>query len=347
MAKALVLEHKGKLNIRDIDLPDTLGENDVRIKIHNVGICGSDVHYYTHGKIGPFIVKEPMVLGHEASGVVVETGKNVTNLKVGDRVCMEPGIPNPASRAARLGIYNVDPDVVFWATPPVHGCLTEYVTHPAIYTYKLPDNVSFEEGAFVEPLAIGVQAAVKAQVKPGDICLVTGCGPIGILTALATLAAGASKVFISDMAEPKLEIAQQYKGLVPINFRKESVEAIIEKNCGKGWGVDVVLEASGNAAAYDTALACIRPGGRIVFVGMPVDKVPFDIVTAQAKEIHMETVFRYAHVYDRTINLIASGKINIKPLISGVYPFAKSIEAFERAAAAQPTDIKLQIKMVE
>lgn len=217
MAQALVLEEKGKLSIRNIDLPSTVGDNDVKIKIRNVGICGSDVHYYTHGKIGPFIVNQPMVLGHEASGIVIETGKNVENLKVGDRVCMEPGIPNPHSRATKLGIYNVDPDVVFWATPPVHGCLTETVVHPAAFTFKLPDNVSFEEGAFVEPLAIGVQAAVKARLKPGDICLVTGCGPIGILTALAALASGASKVFISDLAQPKLDIAKQYHGIIPIN----------------------------------------------------------------------------------------------------------------------------------
>lgn len=347
MAQALVLEEKGRLNIREIDLPNKMGDEDVRIKIHNVGICGSDVHYYTHGKIGPFIVNEPMVLGHEASGTVIAVGKKVKNLKIGDRVCMEPGIPNPNSRATRLGIYNVDPDVVFWATPPIHGCLTETVIHPALFTFKLPDNVSFEEGAFVEPFAIGVQAAVKGQLKPGDICLVTGCGPIGILTALAVLASGASKVFISDLAQPKLDIAGQYKGIIPINLQTESVEEKIKAECGMNWGADVVFEASGHPSAYDTVLACVRPGGRIVFVGMPVDKVPFDLVTAQSKEIHMETVFRYAHVYDRTINLIASGKVNLKPLISDVYPFSESVKAFERAASARPTDIKLQIKMPE
>ena len=132
--KALVLEAKGQLSLRDITLPHTMGANDVRIAIHTVGICGSDVHYYTHGGIGPFIVNAPMVLGHEASGTVTEIGANVKHLKVGDRVCMEPGIPDPNSRASKLGIYNVDPAVVFWATPPIHGCLTPEVTHPAAYT---------------------------------------------------------------------------------------------------------------------------------------------------------------------------------------------------------------------
>ena len=147
--KALVLERKGELRLRDVDLPLTVGPHDVKIAIENVGVCGSDVHYFTHGRIGPFVVKEPMVLGHEASGRVVEVGAGVEHLKVGDRVCMEPGIPDPTSRASRIGMYNVDPSVVFWATPPVHGCLTPYVVHPASFTYRLPDSVSFAEGAMV------------------------------------------------------------------------------------------------------------------------------------------------------------------------------------------------------
>jgi D-xylulose reductase len=190
MATALVLEEKGKLSLRDFPLNRTVGPEDVRVAIRTVGVCGSDVHYYTHGKIGPFVVKEPMVLGHEAAGTVVEVGSNVRHLKIGERVCMEPGIPDPISRASKLGIYNVDPSVTFWATPPVHGCLTPEVVHPAAFTYKLPDNVSFSEGAMVEPFAIGMQSALRARIQPGDIGVVTGAGPIGMMTALAALAGG-------------------------------------------------------------------------------------------------------------------------------------------------------------
>lgn len=136
--KALVLEKQHDLKIRDIDLPLVLGPDDVRIRIHTVGVCGSDVHYYTHGRIGHFIVDQPMVLGHEAAGTVIEVGSNVTHLAKGDRVCMEPGIPNPRSKASRLGLYNVDPSVVFWATPPVHGCLTPEVVHPAAFATSSP-----------------------------------------------------------------------------------------------------------------------------------------------------------------------------------------------------------------
>jgi len=343
MAQALVLEKKGELSLREIALPSELGPNDVRIAIHTVGICGSDVHYYTHGAIGPFVVREPMVLGHEASGTIMEVGSHVRSLKVGDRVCMEPGIPDPQSRATLMGQYNVDPAVRFWATPPVHGCLTPSVVHPAAFTFKLPDNVSFAEGAMIEPLAVGVHASVKAAIKPGDICLVTGCGPIGIMTALAALASGAGQVFITDLAPAKLAIAGQYDGIRPINVRDEKPRDVVDATCGSDWGVDVVFEASGFAGAYDDALACVRPGGIIVFVGMPIQKVPFDIVAAQAKEIRMETVFRYANVYDRAIRLISAGKIDLKPLVSETFPFDQAIAAFERAAEARPSDVKLQI----
>lgn len=343
MAQALVLEKKGELSLREISLPSELGPNDVRIAIHTVGICGSDVHYYTHGAIGPFVVREPMVLGHEASGTITEIGSQVRSLKVGDRVCMEPGIPDPQSRATLMGQYNVDPAVRFWATPPIHGCLTPSVVHPAAFTSKLPDNVSFAEGAMIEPLAVGVHASVKAAIKPGDICLVTGCGPIGIMTALAALASGAGQVFITDLAPAKLAIAGQYDGIRPINVRDEKPRDVVDAACGAEWGVDVVFEASGFSGAYDDALACVRPGGTIVFVGMPIQKVPFDIVAAQAKEIRMETVFRYANVYDRAIRLISAGKIDLKPLVSETFPFDQGIAAFERAAEARPSDVKLQI----
>lgn len=346
-ALSLVLERKGQLSLRDIDIFDALGPDDVRIRIHTVGICGSDVHYYTHGHIGPFTVREPMVLGHEASGIIVEVGSAVTTLRPGDRVCMEPGVPNPNSRASKLGIYNVDPAVRFWATPPVHGCLTSTVVHPAAYTYRFPDNVSFAEGAMVEPFAIGVQAAFKAGVKPGDTCLVTGSGTIGLMVALAALGSGAGRVVISDVVDAKLEVARQYSGLITVNVIRESLRAKIDALCGAEWGADVVFEASGSPRVYDDVIACVRPGGALVFVGMPPDKVEFDIVSAQAKEVRMETVFRYANVFDRAIEMIASGKVKLAPLIAATFPFGQSVEAFERAASARPADIKLQIAMPE
>lgn len=342
--RALVLERQHELKLRDIDLPQTVGPGEVRIKIHTVGICGSDVHYYTHGRIGPFVVEAPMVLGHEAAGTVVETGEGVEHLKVGDRVCMEPGIPDPNSRASRLGLYNVDPAVRFWATPPIHGVLTPYVVHPANYTFKLPDNVSFAEGAMVEPFAVGMQAAAKAKIAPGDTAAVIGAGPIGTMVAIAALAGGCARAIVADLAQPKLDIAGGYQGVIPVNIRDKSLPAEV-KRLTDGWGADVVFECSGSSKAWETLLDLPRPGGTVVVVGLPVAPVAFDIATASTKEIRIETVFRYAHQYDRAIALMGSGRVDLKPLISATFPFEDSITAFDRAVEARPADVKLQIQL--
>ncbi|MER9627328.1 NAD(P)-dependent alcohol dehydrogenase [Mesorhizobium sp. M0296] len=340
--RALVLERQHELKLRDIDLPQTVGPGEVRIKIHTVGICGSDVHYYTHGRIGPFVVEAPMVLGHEAAGTVVETGEGVEHLKVGDRVCMEPGIPDPNSRASRLGLYNIDPAVRFWATPPIHGVLTPYVVHPANYTFKLPDNVSFAEGAMVEPFAVGMQAAAKAKIAPGDTAVVIGAGPIGTMVAIAALAGGCARAVVADLAQPKLDIAGGYQGVIPINVRDKNLAAEV-KRLTDGWGADVVFECSGSSKAWETLLDLPRPGGAVVVVGLPVAPIAFDVATASTKEVRIETVFRYAHQYERAIALMGSGRVDLKPLISGTFPFEDSITAFDRAVEARPADVKLQI----
>lgn len=340
--RALVLERQHELALREIDLPQDVGPGEVKIKIHTVGVCGSDVHYYTHGRIGGFIVNAPMVLGHEAAGTVVEVGTDVTHLKIGDRVCMEPGIPDANSRASRLGMYNVDPAVVFWATPPVHGVLTPFVVHPANYTFKLPDNVTFAEGAMVEPFAVGMQAATKARIAPGDTAVVLGAGPIGTMVAIAALAGGCSRVIVADLAQPKLDIAAQYQGVIPVNIRETKL--IDELNrLTDGWGADVVFECSGSPKAWETIMELPRPGGCIVAVGLPVAPVAIDVSIATTKEVRIETVFRYAHQYDRAIALIGSGRVDLKPLISETFGFEQSIQAFERAAEGRPSDVKLQI----
>ncbi len=341
--KALVLKQKGSLAILDMPLEETVGPDDVRVKVHTVGICGSDVHYYTHGRIGGFVVKEPMVLGHEASGTVVEAGKNVRHLKVGDRVCMEPGIPDLRSRAMLEGMYNLDPAVRFWATPPVHGCLRETVVHPAMFVFKLPDSVSYAEGAMVEPLSVGLQAVKKAGLKPGDVTLVSGCGTIGLVTGLAALAGGCSKVIITDIVQPKLDLAARFS-MVPVNIGEEDLLDVVERETG-GWGVDVAFEASGSPAAIAGIFGPLCPGGRIVFIGMPVEPVPVNIVAAQAKEAVMYTVFRYAHQYPRALALLGSGKIDVKPLITDRYRFADAVKAFEYAAEPEPRTVKIVIEM--
>jgi D-xylulose reductase len=344
--RALVLEKKGELTLREIDLPQNVGPNDVKIEVHTVGVCGSDVHYYTHGGIGDYIVKSPMVLGHEGSGTVVEVGAAVTNFEIGDRVCMEPGVPNLASKASKLGIYNVDPEVTFWATPPDHGILTPFVVHPAAFTYKLPEKVSFAQAAMVEPFAVGMQAAARARISPGDIAVVTGAGTIGMMVALAALAGGCSQVIVSDVSAEKLAIAGSYEGIIPVNVRERSLLSVVN-SLTDDWGADVVFEASGAPSVFDDIISTVRPGGALILVGLPPDRVPLDVNAAIAREIRIETVFRYANVFDRALKLIATGKVNLNPLISETFGFEQSIEAFERAAEGRPADIKLQIVVAQ
>ena len=342
--EALVLEKKGQLALRDIDLPETLGPHDVRIALHTVGICGSDVHYYTHGAIGPFVVREPMVLGHEASGMVIEVGDAVTNLAVGDRVCMEPGIPDPNSKATQLGIYNLDPAVRFWATPPIHGVLRPTVVHPAAFTFKLPDSVSFAEGAMVEPLAVGMHAATKARIKPGDVAVVTGAGPIGMVTALSALAGGCSQVIISDVQQPKLDLAATLGPITPVNVAKESLVDVVNA-ATDGWGADIVFECSGNPRAAAAVFQPLCPGGTVVYVGMPTETIQYDVVYAATKEARVEHVFRYAHVYPRALALMGSGQLDVKPLITDKFAFADSVAAFDFAVNMPAESVKAQIEL--
>ena len=343
---ALVLERKGKLAIRDIELPSELGPRDVRIHVHTVGICGSDVHYYKHGRIGDFVVETPMVLGHEGSGTIIEIGAAVNHLKPGDRVCMEPGVPDVSSRASKLGIYNVDPAVTFWATPPVHGILTKEVVHPASFTYRLPNGVSFAEAAMVEPFAVGMHAAARARIVPGDTALVIGAGTIGVMVALAALAGGCSHAFIADLSAEKLGIAGSFSGIEPINVTGSDLAASVMA-ATENWGVDIVFEASGSPHVWPDMIKATRPGGALVVVGLPPGPVQFNVNAALAKELRIETVFRYANVFDRALALIASGKVDLELLVTETYSFSDSIIAFNRAAEARPSDMKLQIVVDE
>jgi D-xylulose reductase len=344
--EALVLERQHELTIRDIKVDETLGPHDVRIALRTVGVCGSDVHYYENGRIGQFVVREPMILGHEASGKIIEVGAQVHHLKVGDRVCMEPGIPDPNGKATLLGMYNLDPAVRFWATPPVHGVLRPSVVHPAAFTFKLPDTVSYEEGAMVEPLAVGMHGANKAKIKPGDVGVVIGAGPIGILTALAALAGGCSQIIISDLEQPKLDIAATLGPIRPVNVAKENLAGVVMEMTD-GWGADLVFECSGNEKAASGVFDLLCPAGCVIYIGMPGNPIAYDVVAAQVKEARVEHVFRYAHVYPRALALMGSGKLNVKPLITDTFSFTDSVRAFDYALHMPPTSVKVQITVAK
>ena len=345
MMRSLVLEKRNDLSLRDFPISESLSPHDARIKPRFVGICGSDVHYFTHGSIGDFVVREPMILGHEASGIVTEVGAEVTNLKPGDRVCMEPGVPDFMSWETLAGMYNLDPEVRFWATPPIHGCLRESVVHPASLTFKLPDNVSLEEGALMEPMAVGVYSAKVARIEPGDTALVFGAGTIGIVTALAALASGCASVILTDVKGAKLNVVRKHfsKNILCVNSLEESLAEAVSGMAPEG--MDIVFEASGNPQVLASFTKYLRPGGRAVLIGMPAEPAAIDVVGAQTKEITMSTIFRYRNMYPRALRMISAGTLNVKPLITHRYAFADSVKAFDFAATAPEDAIKIMIEL--
>lgn len=342
--RALVVEKKGKIQLRDIDIQEELGPRDLRIKLEVVGICASDVHYFTHGRIADFVVEKPMVLGHEAAGTVIEVGSEVDGFAVGDRVCMEPGIPDAGSVETREGIYNLDPAIRFWATPPVHGVLRESVVHPAAYTFPLPDNLLFAEGAMVEPLAVGLHAVNKVNLAPGDVVLVIGAGTIGLVTALSALAAGCARVVITDVVPEKLAIAESLGAITAINSASGDLPETI-RSLTSGRGVTAVFECSGNKAAAESVFTHVAPGGTVVFVGLPDGPIAYNVVEGAVKEVVVKHVFRYANVYPRAISLLSAGRINVKPLLTDRFPFEKSVEAFDAFLTMGPSSVKIQIDM--
>jgi D-xylulose reductase len=255
---------------------------------------------------------------------------------------MEPGIPDPNSKATRLGRYNLDPAVRFWATPPIHGVLRPSVVHPANFTFRLPDNVSYAEGAMVEPLAVGMHAATKARITPGDVAVVMGAGPIGMLTALAALAGGCSRIFITDVQQPKLDLAATLGPITPVHVAQEDLSQVVAR-ATDDWGADLVFECSGNARAAAAVFDCLAPSGAVVLVGMPLQPIAYDVVAAQVKEARVEHVFRYAHVYPRALALMGGGKLDVKPLITDTFAFGDSVRAFDFAVDMPPTSVKAQI----
>uniref|UniRef100_A0A8C5LXU8 Sorbitol dehydrogenase n=1 Tax=Leptobrachium leishanense TaxID=445787 RepID=A0A8C5LXU8_9ANUR len=240
-----------RLENRPVPVP---GPNEVLLKMHSVGICGSDVHYWQHGRIGDFIVKKPMILGHEASGTVVQVGSSVTHLKPGDRVAIEPGVPRETDEFCKTGRYNLSPTIFFCATPPDDGNLCRYYTHDANFCYKLPDNVTFEEGALIEPLSVGIHACRRAGVSLGSKVFICGAGPIGLVSLLVAKVMGASQVVISDLSSTRLEKAKEVGADFVVQVTNETPQQIAQKvETLLGCMPEITIECTG-------AEACIQAG---------------------------------------------------------------------------------------
>ncbi len=265
--KAGVLDKPFVFGIREVDIPEP-GPNEVLVKTKAVGICGSDVHYYVEGRIGSYIVNDPLILGHETAGIIARVGSNVTYLKEGDRVALEPGVPCGCTDFVKRGLYNLCPSIKFFATPPVHGTFAEYFTHDANFAFKLPDNLSFEEGAMCEPLSVGIHATRQGNVQLGSRVLITGAGPIGLVNLLTSKAAGAGIISVVETHKNRAQMARECGATHIIEsfdtdeIQKQSMEIT------DGNGFDVVIECSGAAPAAQTAVKVLKPGGTLVFVGL-------------------------------------------------------------------------------
>lgn len=273
---AAIMDEQLSISVKQIDIP-VPKENEALIKVYCIGICGSDVHYYEHGRIGRYVVKEPIILGHELAGEVVEVGKQVSNIAVGDRVAVEPGVTCGQCDYCKSGRYNLCPDVVFLATPPVNGAWAEYIVMPSDYLFKLPDSMSYEEGAMLEPLSVGFHAMMRGKVQPFDRVLITGLGPIGLLAGQAAKLFGVSEIYGTDVVPFRRQLAMEMGFTAALDPVKENVGQRLNE-LTNGFGVTLVVESSGNARAMADTIKWVRRGGRIVFVGLPADSaIPMDM----------------------------------------------------------------------
>ena len=327
--KAAVLHAAGEIRIEERERPQP-GPREVLVEITAVGVCGSDVHYYEHGRIGPFVVEAPLVLGHESAGRVVELGEGASKHAVGDRVTLEPGVPCGRCRECRAGRYNLCADVVFFATPPIDGAFAEFVTIHEDFAFALPDALSDEEGALMEPLSVGVWACQKAGVSAGDRVLVTGAGPIGQLAMQCALAFGATDVIVSDVNERRLALAER-TGATRVVRAGEPLDDL---------DADALIECSGHPDALTAGIKALRPAGVAVLVGMgPGEEGTLPLSVIQTREIWMTGTFRYANTYPTAIALAASGRVDLKAIISGHFGLDDA-EAALRAGREDPDSIK-------
>ncbi|NFQ01191.1 NAD(P)-dependent alcohol dehydrogenase [Clostridium sporogenes] len=342
--KVAVMVGIGKIKLEERQIPK-VKEDEVLVKLEYVGICGSDLHYYETGAIGDFVVEPPFVLGHEPGGTVVEVGKNVKHLKVGDRVALEPGKTCGHCEFCKTGRYNLCPDVVFFATPPVDGVFQEYVSHEADLCFKLPNNVSTMEGALIEPLAVGFHAAMQGNAKAGQTAVVMGSGCIGLVTMMALKAMGVSKVYVVDIMGKRLQKALELGADGVINGSTTNVvEEIMKLTDGKG--CDLAIETAGTQVTTVQAMHMTKKGATIVLVGYSKSgEMNLPISLALDKELTFKTIFRYRHIYPMAIEAVAAGKVNLKGIVTDVFKLDEAQKAMDYSINNKSDIVKAVIRI--
>ena len=342
--KVAVMNGVRKMGFVEREIPQP-ADNEVLVKLEYVGICGSDMHYYETGRIGDYVVEPPFVLGHEPGGVVVEVGKNVTHLKVGDRVALEPGKTCGHCEYCREGKYNLCPDVVFFATPPVDGVFQEYVAHEAALCFKLPENVDTLEGALIEPLAVGFHAANQGGAHAGQTAVVFGAGCIGLVSMMALKAEGVSRVYVVDIMQKRLDKAMELGATGVINSMKTDVQEEIGR-LTEGKGVDLVIETAGMEVTTRQAIHVTKKGATIVLVGYSkTGEMTLPLSLALDKELTFKTVFRYRHIYPMAIEAVASGKVNLKGIVSNIFNFDDIQAAMDKSVSDKANIVKSVVKI--
>jgi len=329
-----VLRGIGQVDIEERPTPEPAAD-EVLVEVGSVGVCGSDVHYYEHGRIGPYVVDSPLVLGHEAGGVVTSVGAAVTHLQVGQRVSIEPGVPCRHCPQCLTGRYNLCPDVRFFATPPYDGAFSQFVAMPASFVFPVPDSMSDDAAGLIEPLSVGVWACQRGGVSPGTSVLVTGAGPVGLIAAQTARAYGADTVTVTDVNKHRLHLAERL-GLATVDVAQTSlVDAGIE--------ADVLLECSGNARATWDAVSTMARAGRVVLVGMGGDTVQLPLSYVQDRELTITGAFRYANTWPTAIRLAASGRVDLDAMVTGHYGL-HDVEAALTASRDDPQSMKAIVR---
>jgi L-iditol 2-dehydrogenase len=332
--RAAVLRGRGEVVVEERPVPQA-GPGEVVVRVASVGVCGSDTHYYDHGRIGQFVVEEPLVLGHEAAGEVAALGAGVTSPVVGQRVSVEPGVPDLTCEQCLAGRYNLCPNMRFFATPPIDGAFAEYIVVHAAFAHPVPESMSDDAAALLEPLSVGIWACRKAGVTAGSRVLVTGAGPIGLVSVQAALAFGATEVVVSDVNPSRLALAKELGATAVVDARTDDLTGLERPP-------QVLLECSGHPGATAQALRALDRAGRAVLVGMGGDELPLPLSVVQEHELQVIGTFRYAGTWPTAIALVASGRIDLDRLVTGTYGLHQAEEALT-AGRRDPQTVKVVI----
>lgn len=337
--KAGVLYKAKDLRLDERPKPE-LADDEVLVKVRAVGICGSDMHLFDEGRIGNTVLERPVVLGHEAAGDVVEVGPAVKSLVKGDRVAIEPGIPCRSCAYCKRGEYHLCPDVVFHGVPHNDGFFAEYAAVPADFAFKLPETLSYVDGAMLEPLAVGLQAATEGEVQPGQAVAILGSGPIGLSTLQACLARGAATTIVVDVVESRLNMAKKMGASHVVNAAQTPFADEVVRLTG-GLGADVVLETAGAVPTVQGSANAVRRGGFVVLVGICSQaEVPLDVVKIVRSRLQIRGCFRYVNQYPVAVALAVAGKVDVSAMVTHHYKLDELPEAIEFAIKNKDVAIK-------